>query len=172
LCMHIGSSSFSMSTAPDASMAIYTALAPFSSQVTLMDWLLSGVLIRHPQLKLALSEGGIGWIPYVLDRADYSWVHQGPWTRTPLTEPPSNYFRKHFYGCFIDDPHGSRCIEEIGVDNIMMESDYPHSDSTWPNTMSAARKALAGLDDKAAYKVSRGNAERVFNFTPSALGSR
>lgn len=171
LCMHIGSSSTGPSTAPDAPMSIYVALAPFSSQATLMDWLLSGVLIRHPRLKLALSEGGIGWIPYVLDRADYSWEHQGAWTNTPLKEPPSTYFTKHFYGCFIDDPHGSRCIHEIGVDNVMMESDYPHSDSTWPTTLVAARKALAGLDAEATYKVSRGNAERVFNFTPSAIGS-
>src|SRR5262249_49394304 len=94
LCMHIGSASRSIVTAEDAPRSISVALAPFSCQFALMDWLLSGVLLRHGRLEIVLSEGGIGWIPYVLDRADYSWEHQGAWTDTPHKEPPSHLFRE------------------------------------------------------------------------------
>ena len=136
-----------------------------NSQITLFDWLLSETLQRHPGLQIVLSEGGIGWIPYVLERVDYSWEHQGAWTHTTIREPPSNFFRQHFYGCFISDKHGIKNLDSIGVDNVMLETDYPHSDSTWPNSLDVARAALEGLDETTVYKVSRGNAERLFRFS-------
>jgi predicted TIM-barrel fold metal-dependent hydrolase len=64
--------------------------------------------------------------------------------------------------------HGIRNIDDLGVDNVMVETDYPHSDSTWPNSRAVAKAHLAGLDDRDAYKILRGNAERVFRFQPSA----
>jgi hypothetical protein len=79
-------------------------------------------------------------------------------------------FRKHVYGCFIDDLHGIANVREIGIDNVMVESDYPHSDSTWPHCLSHAHKQLASntsLTDEEKYKILRGNAERLFHFTPA-----
>jgi predicted TIM-barrel fold metal-dependent hydrolase len=173
LCMHIGSSSRGIGpTAPDAPESISVGLAPFSCMPALMDWLLSGVLLRHPGLKIVLSEGGIGWIPYVLERTDYTWEHQGAWTHTPIKEPPSHYFKHHFYGCFIDDKHGVHCLDEIGPDNVMMESDYPHSDSTWPNTIKVAKEMLEGVDAATVRKLTTDNAKRVFRFEPSGIGRR
>jgi predicted TIM-barrel fold metal-dependent hydrolase len=165
LCMHIGSSSGTIRTSDDAPASIWVGLVPMNSQITLFDWLLSDTLQRHPELQLVLSEGGIGWIPYVLERVDYSWEHQGAWTNTTIRERPSTYFRQHFHGCFISDKHGIKNLDSIGVDNVMLETDYPHSDSTWPNSLDAARAALAGLDESSIYKVSRGNAERLFRFS-------
>jgi hypothetical protein len=101
----------------------------------------------------------------VLERVDYSWEHQGAWTHTTIREPPSNFFRQHFHGCFISDRHGIKNLDAIGVDNVMLETDYPHSDSTWPNSLAVARAALDGLDEASIHKVSRGNAERLFRFT-------
>ena len=75
-------------------------------------------------------------------------------------------FRKHIYGCFIDDLHGVRNLDVIGVDNVMIETDYPHSDSTWPNCLEHAQKQLEGLSDIDRHKIMRGNAERLFRFTP------
>ncbi len=72
--------------------------------------------------------------------------------------PPSELFKQHVYGCFFDDPHGLRCIEEIGVDNVTYESDYPHSDSTWPHTAKIAAEQTADLPEDVVYKVLRGNA--------------
>ena len=155
--MHIGSSSGTIRTSDDAPASIWVGLVPMNSQITLFDWLLSDTLQRHPELQLVLSEGGIGWIPYVLERVDYSWEHQGAWTNTTIRERPSTYFRQHFHGCFISDEHGIKNLDSIGVDNVMLETDYPHSDSTWPNSLDVARAALAGLDESSIYKSDRGN---------------
>ena len=165
LCMHIGSSSGTLRTSDDAPASIWVGLVPLNAQIALFDWLLSDTLQRHPGLQIVLSEGGIGWIPYVLERVDYSWEHQGAWTKTTIREPPSTFFRQHFYGCFISDRHGIANLDSIGVDNVLLETDYPHSDSTWPHSLDIARAALAGLDETSIYKISRGNAERLFRFT-------
>src|SRR4051794_10154694 len=171
LCIHIGSSSQTIMPSQDIPQSIRSGLVPLNGLVSAFDWLLSGIFVRHPGLKLVISEGGIGWIPFILDRADYTWHHQ-PDARERLPEPPSHYFADHVFGCFISDPHGVSVVRDIGIDNVMMESDYPHSDSTWPNTTAYAEKALAGLAPDEAYKIARGNAERLFRFSPSSIGQR
>ncbi|MHB1890535.1 MAG: amidohydrolase family protein, partial [Acidimicrobiales bacterium] len=110
------------------------------------------------------SEGQVGWIPYILERADTVWLENRAWggVADKVPEPPSSYFHHQVYGCFFDDPHGLRSVEEIGVDNITYESDYPHSDSTWPRTREVAERQMAHLDDEARRKIVRGNAIRLF----------
>jgi predicted TIM-barrel fold metal-dependent hydrolase len=114
-----------------------------------------------------LSEGGIGWIPWLKERLDYTWNRQRFWGGINQDVLPSQLFDEHIYGCFIDDLHGSNEIESIGVDNVMIETDYPHTDSSWPNSMQTAQKRLAHLTAEDRRKVLRGNAERVFNFEPA-----
>src|SRR5205814_1119333 len=94
--------------------------------------------------ELAATEGQIGWIPYILERADIVWEENRGWggVADKVLEPPSQLFRKHVYGCFFSDAHGLRSLDEIGVDNVTYESDYPHSDSTWPNTRQIAERQL------------------------------
>ena len=115
---------------------------------SLSDFLYSGVLVRHPRLKLAYSEGQIGWLPYILERADDVWNQFRGWAfpREQVPEPPSTYYYRQVFGCFFRDHHGIRSLEEVGVDNITFETDYPHSDSTWPNTKAVAEKMFAGLE--------------------------
>jgi predicted TIM-barrel fold metal-dependent hydrolase len=170
LSMHMGSSSTKIRTAPDAQDWIMIALGPLRSQVAMVDWLFSGQFVRHPKLKTAFAEGGIGWIPSMLERADNTWEHQGGWNESLLTEPPSAYFKDHVYGCFIDDVHGVENLGKIGEDNVMMESDYPHSDSAWPHSAELAAKHLVPLSDATKHKVTRGNAEKLFKFVPSGIG--
>jgi len=173
LCMHIGSSSTVPLTADDAPYTVNFTVILTNAQFALADWLFSGVLMRFPRLKIVLSEGGIGWIPWLLERCDWVWETHGAWTKSPLQEPPSEYFRRNAYGCFIDDKFGASVVERIGVDNVMVESDYPHTDTSFPNTRVKIEKALAELDDEQAVtKILRGNAERVFRFAPSGLGQR
>ena len=84
-------------------------------------------------------------------------------------------FREHVYGCFIEDLHGVANIRQIGIDNVMVETDYPHSDSTWPDCIENAHEQLAAnptLTDEEKYKILRGNAARLFQFTPAALPTR
>jgi predicted TIM-barrel fold metal-dependent hydrolase len=162
--MHIGSSSKMPSTSADAPPAVGSTLTHTNATFSLVDFLFSGVLVRFPTLMLAYSEGQIGWIPYILERADTVWAENRGWggVADKVPEPPSTYFRRQIYGCFFDDAHGLRSVDEIGVDNITYESDYPHSDSTWPHTKEIAERQMAHLDDTARRKIVRSNAIRLF----------
>jgi predicted TIM-barrel fold metal-dependent hydrolase len=163
--MHIGSGSKMPSTSPDAPAAVGSTLTFANCCFSMVDWLMSGVFADFPDLFVAYSEGQIGWIPYILNRADTVWEENRGWggIADKVTEPPSELFRRHMFGCFFDDPHGLRCIEEIGVDNVTYESDYPHSDSTWPHTAKLAAEQTADLPDDIVYKVLRGNAIRMLH---------
>jgi predicted TIM-barrel fold metal-dependent hydrolase len=163
--MHIGSSSKMPSTSADAPPAVGSTITFANACFSLVDWLMSGVFHRFPDLVIAYSEGQIGWIPYVLERADVVWEENRGWggVADKVLEPPSELFRRHVYGCFFNDAHGLRSIDEIGVDNITYESDYPHSDSTWPNTRQIAEQQMKGLDDSVIEKIVRGNAIRMLN---------
>jgi predicted TIM-barrel fold metal-dependent hydrolase len=122
--------------------------------------LFSGKLIEFPKLKLAYSEGQIGWIPYALERADTVWEHHDPWmhTKERIPELPSSYYYGRIFGCFTADHHGVANLGAVGEDNICFETDYPHTDTTWPNSKAYVEQLVADLDDKVAYKVLRGNA--------------
>ena len=148
-------------TADDA-RSPYGSACSAELTITLFDWLLSDTLQRHPAA-VVLSEAA-RLIPYVLERVDYSWEHQGAWTHTTIRETAEQLLSPALLRCFISDRHGIENLDSIGVDNVMLETDYPHSDSTWPNSVRAAQDSLAGCDETTIYKVSRGNAERVFRF--------
>jgi predicted TIM-barrel fold metal-dependent hydrolase len=163
ICMHIGSSSKMPSTSADAPPAVGSTLTFANAAYSLVDWLMSGVFTRFPRLVIAYSEGQIGWIPYVLERADVVWEENRGWggVADKVLEPPSELFRRHVYGCFFNDPHGLRSLEDIGVERVTYESDYPHSDSTWPNTRQIAEEQMKGLDDHSVELIVRGNAIRM-----------
>jgi predicted TIM-barrel fold metal-dependent hydrolase len=129
-----------------------------------VDFLFSGVFVRFPDLKVAYSEGQIGWIPYILERADRVWEDNRGWAGVAdiVPEKPSSYFPGHVFGCFFDDAHGLKSVDEIGEDNITYESDYPHSDSTWPRTRQIAEEQMAALTDVQRRKIVRGNAIKLF----------
>ena len=167
ICMHIGSGSKMPSTSPDAPPAVGSTLTFANCCFSMVDWLMSGHFTQFPDLKVAYSEGQIGWIPYILERADVVWRENRAWggIADKVLEPPSELFRKHVYGCFFDDAHGLKNIEAIGVDNVTYESDYPHSDSTWPHTAKLAAEQTADLPDDVVYKVMRGNAIKMLHLT-------
>ena len=165
VCMHIGSSSRMPSTSADAPAAVGSTLTYMNAAMSLTDYLMSGVLERFPNLKLAYSEGQIGWIPYVLERADKVWEENRGWggVADKVKKPPSESYYAQVYGCFFDDPHGLESLESVGVDNTTFETDYPHSDSTWPETKEVAERLMGGLDDETVYKLTRGNAIRMLS---------
>jgi predicted TIM-barrel fold metal-dependent hydrolase len=180
LCLHFGSSgfvpSFGTLAAPDVS-AIMDGSAPrqapfvvsialFATNLmwTTVDLLFSPVFYRHPKLKFALSEGGIGWIPYIIERADYSWERHRWYQDVNKETRPSDLFRKHFWGCFIDDFFGIANRDIIGVDRITYEVDYPHSDSNWPNSRKRIGEMLADVSDTDAHKIVELNTRQLYNF--------
>ena len=111
-----------------------------------------------------LAEGGIGWIPYIVERTDYTWFRHRWYQDIDKDTRPSDLFKKHFYGCFIDDEHGVENRHIIGVDNITIEVDYPHSDSTWPNSRKRAAEVLADVPDDEVHKIVELNTRKLFNF--------
>jgi predicted TIM-barrel fold metal-dependent hydrolase len=163
ICMHIGSSSKMPATSVDAPPAVAATLSFNNAMASMSDWLFSGKLVQFPDLKLAYSEGQIGWIPYILERSDTVWEEHRAWggVRDIVPEPPSTYYYRQIYGCFFRDSFGVKNIEECGVDNITFETDYPHTDSTWPETKQVAEKFMEGIDDDVVHKLMRGNAIRM-----------
>jgi len=165
--MHIGSGSKMPSTSPDAPAAVGSTLTFANCCFSMVDWLMSGVFTEFPNLKIAYSEGQIGWIPYILERANNVWEENRGWggIADKVLVPPSQLFKEHVYGCYFDDPHGLRSLEEIGVDNVTFECDYPHSDSTWPHTAKIAAEQTRELSDEVVYKLMRGNAIKMLSIT-------
>jgi predicted TIM-barrel fold metal-dependent hydrolase len=165
VCMHIGSSSKMPATSSDAPAAVQATLSFGNAMGSLADFLFSGVLVRFPELRIAYSEGQIGWIPYILERADDVWLEHRAWggVRDIVPEPPSTYYYRQVYGCFFRDHHGIVSLDAVGEDNTTFETDYPHTDSTWPHTKEVAEKMFTGLDDSVIYKLVRGNAIRMLS---------
>jgi predicted TIM-barrel fold metal-dependent hydrolase len=163
--MHIGSSSRMPATSADAPTGVAATLSFNNAMASMSDWLFSGKLVQFPELKLAYSEGQIGWIPYVLERADTVWEEHRAWADTQqlVPEPPSTYYYRQIYGCFFRDQHGVDSLDKVGVDNTTFETDYPHTDSTWPHTKKVAQELTAGLDDEVIRKIMRGNAIRMLS---------
>jgi predicted TIM-barrel fold metal-dependent hydrolase len=163
--MHIGSSSKMPATSADAPVAVAATLSFNNAMASLTDWLFSGKLVQFPDLKIAYSEGQIGWLPYVLERADDVWREHRAWggVKDLIPEPPSTYYYRNVYGCFFRDRHGVESLDIVGADNITFETDYPHTDSTWPETKQVATKMFAGLDDEHIYKIVRGNAIKMLH---------
>jgi predicted TIM-barrel fold metal-dependent hydrolase len=168
--MHIGSSSKMPSTSADAPAAVGSTLTFGNAMSSMTDWLFSGWLARLPELKLSYSEGQIGWIPYILERADKVWEDNRAWggVSDVVTEPPSTYYYRQIYGCFFDDEYGLDNLEKCGVSNICFETDYPHSDSTWPHSKETAQKLMGHLPAEIITKRVRGNAIEMLglDFTP------
>ena len=158
--MHIGSSSKMPSTSADAPAAVGSTLTFGNAMSSMTDWLFSGWLAKLPTLKIVYSEGQIGWIPYILERADNVWEENRAWGGfgDKVPEPPSTYYYRQIYGCFFDDVYGLENIEKCGVNNICFETDYPHSDSTWPHSRDVGQKLMGDLPEDVVYKLVRGNA--------------
>ncbi len=179
--MHVGSSSQLPVIAKDAPFMANLTWGAARTSGTMLSWLFSGLFQRFPKLKIALSEGEVGWIPYFLERAEQvldkqrHWVqrggqygdHAGAGQIDLDTLDIRASFRDHVFGCFIDDAHGIASLGEIPEDNIMCETDYPHSDSTWPHCIQVVHNRIKHLPPQTQYKLLRGNAERLYRFTPA-----
>jgi len=164
ICQHIGSSSRLMSTSPDAPVNVQVTLLGINSLLAGVDWICGPTLDRFPNLNVMLSEGGAGWVPYVVERADKVWhdkrisaAIQGHAT----TRPPSEVFAQHIHVCLVDEHFALDSLDHIPVDNLLWEGDYPHGDGLWPNNRSYLEKAMADVPDDVAVQISSTNLRRL-----------
>ena len=146
LSLHIGAGFSLIKKAPEAPIDHLIILTCQIAALITQDLLFGPTLRRFPDLKVALSEGGIGWIPFYLDRADRHFNNQA-WLHNDFGgKLPSDVFRDHILACYITDPSGLELRHRIGVDTIAWECDYPHTDTTWPESPEFAWKEFQRLD--------------------------
>jgi predicted TIM-barrel fold metal-dependent hydrolase len=170
LSLHIGAGFDVIKRAPEAPVDHLMVLACQISAITAQDLLFGPTLRRFPELKVALSEGGIGWIPFYFDRIDRHYENQA-WLNHADDfggKKPSEVFRDHILACFITDPSGLLLRDRIGIDNIAWECDYPHTDTTWPESPEFAWKEFQDADCRPAeiHKMTWENACRFFDWDP------
>jgi len=166
---HIGTGAAAAHPSMESPIDAWITGMPISIANSASDWLQLRALQRYPDLKVALSEGGIGWIPYFLERADFTFEHHHEWTHTDFGgRKPSDIFREHFITCFIDDRFGVKNRHDIGVDTICYECDYPHSDTVWPEAPEYLMRGFQGVPDEDINKMTHLNAMRTYSFDPFA----
>ena len=168
MCMHIGASGSLITLAPDAPLDHHIILPTQLTLMALQDIMFGRTLRKFPDLKVALSEGGIGWIPYYLERADRH-VRNQLWIGQDWSDRlPSQIFRDQILACFITDPAGVKLRNEIGIDNVAWECDYPHTDSTWPNSPELlwGEFEAANATPEEINKITYENSCRFFDFDP------
>jgi predicted TIM-barrel fold metal-dependent hydrolase len=171
LNVHIGSSGRLALPAVDAPPDVMITLQPMNIVSAAADLLWSRVIKEFPDIKIALSEGGTGWIPYFLERVDRTFEMHATWTLQDFGgKLPSEVFREHFLTCFISDPLGVRLRHDIGIDNICWEADYPHSDSMWPGAPEQLWEVLerCEVSEEDTNKMTHENAMRWYSFDPFA----
>lgn len=170
ICIHIGSGAGMKFTSMEAPVDVMITTTPMSIVNCAADLLWSRVLKNFPTIRIALSEGGIGWIPYFLERADYVHEHHKAWTFQDFGGMrPSEVWRRNIISCFIDDPIGVVNRHAVGIDTITWECDYPHSDTTWPRSPEALFAQLDGVPDADIRKITHENAIRFFSADPFAV---
>ncbi|HXY93990.1 MAG TPA: amidohydrolase family protein [Acidimicrobiia bacterium] len=167
LNLHVGSSSKSVTTAADAPRDMAVCFLFVNSQLAFSDWLYSGLLEDFGRLKIVLSEGQVGWMPFVVQRIDNTWK-KSPERKEKRArrakQLPSSAIPGRVFGCIFDDLEGLVNRHAIGTEQIMVETDFPHSDSTYPHSRDVLSKLVseAGLTESETRQITRENAIRVY----------
>ncbi|MBV9662169.1 MAG: amidohydrolase [Acidimicrobiales bacterium] len=165
ICLHTGSGSGPLTTwESDAPHSVHISLFPACSLISAMNWLWSGVPSRFPNLRIMMAEGGIGWVPMMLDRLDYMTDHAGlvnvdGWKDTIK---PSEVLQRNFYHALFSDANTLGARHRIGIEHITVEVDFPHADGTWPNSQPHFDELLRDLPADERNLISYGNAARLF----------
>jgi predicted TIM-barrel fold metal-dependent hydrolase len=163
VCLHVGSSGQAQQPSTDSSHDVWAALFPVSAFVASIDWVFARVPIRFPNLKIALSEGGVSWVPMAIERLNRAYRQIDSSTVWQKDDPdPAELFRKTFYFCSLEDPSAFQQLDQIGRDHVMVETDYPHPDSTWPTMQALIKRDLGHLAPDDIRAVCYGNAARLY----------
>jgi predicted TIM-barrel fold metal-dependent hydrolase len=160
IALHVGSSG--LADLPPGAPAMVLAATLFGqlSLTACTEWLWSGWSVRFPDLKIAMSEGGIGWVAMLLDRLDNLVDRSG--YGLAWDDRPADVLKRNFWFCTIDDPSTIGTRHRIGVDHIMVETDYPHGDGTWPDTQEVIAQVWGHLPPDELRALCSENAARLF----------
>jgi predicted TIM-barrel fold metal-dependent hydrolase len=143
---------------------VHVITRPQEVQTSLMVFIFYGVLEKFPKLTLVSAENDIGWVPQLLARADhYYYAYQKAYDiKLPLK--PTDYFRRQVYATFIDDPFGLKVYRNVGADNFMWSTDYPHRAATWPHSQEVLAREFSEMPEADKRKLVRENAAKLYGF--------
>jgi predicted TIM-barrel fold metal-dependent hydrolase len=164
--IHIGTGGGVPVPSEQTSYIAYNSMLALDTGRFTADLLFSPVVRKFPTVKFALSEGGIGWIPFLLERFEDVYSRQRAWTGDDLGDgrSPTDVFRTNFLSCFIRDRVGIEMRHHIGVETICWEMDYPHSDSSWPDAPEQLAEQLEGCTRDEIEAITWRNAARAFGY--------
>jgi predicted TIM-barrel fold metal-dependent hydrolase len=177
--LHVGSSGTTSPVCSSSHSLVTTALFPVSGLQAMIDWTISGVLIRHPRLTVALSEAGASWVPMALERLGRAQRQSESVGHRAVEWPDGSptfteIAHRNFVYTSIEDDSAFRQLDLIGEDRVMVETDYPHFDSTWPECQAMIRHELSHLPPATVRKVCYENAARIYRhpLPPAELVAR
>lgn len=144
-------------------LGVLLTLVNLDVMQTASELAFSSVFVEHPSLRVLLIEGGAGWMPYLSERMDYFWRRRGDIVVPGAApdRPPSQMLRDHVWASLIDDPAGIRQRHEIGLERLVWQSDFPHSDSFWPSSREHLETLLRDVPDDEARAIASGNARKL-----------
>lgn len=164
---HIGTGARASHASDESPITAWITTMPMSISNSAADWMFASFWKRYPDLRMALSEGGIGWVPYLLERADFTYEHHHAWTFSDFgKERPSDVFKRHIITCFIDDQFGVNSLRYMNEDMVMWECDYPHSDTVWPNCPEYLWACINQLPPETIDKITHANMMREYHYAP------
>jgi predicted TIM-barrel fold metal-dependent hydrolase len=146
----------------ELSLLEYAANLIYEVPRSLITIIFSGVLERFPELQVVSTENDVGWMPYFLQKLDHVFEKFGQLSDEPLSMKPSEYARRQIFATFQDDPIGASNLQYFGASNYMWASDYPHLDSTWPNSRQVIEKNFADVPTENVTKIVYENAARLY----------
>ena len=178
ICLHVGSTGVADMPKGAPMVPLGATLFGQLSLSACAEWLWSGYAVKHPDLKIIMSEGGIGWVAMLHDRLENIVDRSGYGHYFPGDLRPAEILHRNFWFSTIDDPSTLSTRRRVGVDHITFESDYPHGDGTWPDTQAVFADVFGDLTDDEIAKISHENAARLFRHplpppgNPHAIGVR
>ena len=171
--LHVGSSSQISKPSKDSPEEASLALFGANSMLASIDWLYAQIPVRFPKLKIVYSESGIGFLPMLIDRLEHIQMYRDyellKFSWTDLEMAPVDVFRRNFWFSTFWDPIAFGVIDKIGANRVLLEVDYPHPDSIWPDVQGRCDRQLAGLDKRVVDAVTYGNAAELFSIPISSI---
>jgi predicted TIM-barrel fold metal-dependent hydrolase len=163
--LHIGASGRVPMASPDTHFSTAIASGPAQAGMEMVaDFLFSPVVHKYPGLKFVITEGGIGYMPYLLERINEVWEKNRAWDAISAYSRPTENFDRAFWVCAVNERFGLEQRHRIGVHKILWECDYPHAETPWPNSQREADKQFAGMPDDEVQLMTHLNAQKLFRF--------
>jgi predicted TIM-barrel fold metal-dependent hydrolase len=160
ICTHVGTQGSLYTPSPDSSeQVVYSLANAVNAMSSCTDLIFSGVFTRFGGLKFIMSEAGGGWVPYLAERMDYEWQRIRSDT---IRDMPSSVLAKHFWVPLIEDYVAIDLRDRIGVDRLLLETDFPHQDSNWPNSRKVFADMMIDVPDDDAMRIAELNARELF----------